>query len=158
MRILLLILLLPCMVNAQKFHVTYDDPTLCKCLVGVFQYGIESFDKTKRGYIRFDSMFKTTDTLLYKDNLFYFKGGRINYYDLHLSDIVKYDTIGLIWRIVSDTSHNAVLPALSMQLYEVIQRIHKYRLDEGLVNSYKHIKWLDINKQPLNLKVWEDYK
>jgi hypothetical protein len=69
----------------------------------------------------------------------------------------KYDTIGPVWRLVSDTIHFWNL-ASAMQVYEVVQKVRKYRLDEGSVISWKHIEWLDSKKKPLTLKVWEEYK
>lgn len=84
---------------------------------------------------------------------------------------VKYDTIGPVWKQVSDIT-SGYNPVMAMQLYEV--RIYKNEWVEtdrniliGGTPSFMdvpkeqrliphHYAWLDLKKKPFKLTVWED--
>lgn len=87
-------------------------------------------------------------------------------------DVTKYDTIGPVWKQVSDLTPG-YNPVMAMQLYEV----RVYKSEWISVNPNKvsangsttllaphpeqatipfHFKWLDIKKHPFRLAVWED--
>lgn len=69
----------------------------------------------------------------------------------------KFDTIGA-WHLVSDTS-KGWNPVSAMYLYEV--RLYKsyeavdFSSQRGIHSIPTHYKWLDSNKKPIYLKVWQ---
>lgn len=70
----------------------------------------------------------------------------------------KYDTIGG-WHLVSDTLKGHWNPTSAMYLYEV--RVYKSEIrTENMDYNYQyerpyHHLWLDSNKKPIKLKVWQ---
>jgi len=76
----------------------------------------------------------------------------------HGPRLEKYDTIGA-WHLVSDTARDHWNPAYALYLYEV----REYQLFGygGMKNenpvwvSPHHFKWLDRNKKPITIKVWQ---
>lgn len=78
-----------------------------------------------------------------------------------IAGAIKYDTIGPLWRLVSDTAAGHWNPASAMQVWEV--RIYKNYAGEFNMKTKKpvspyvlpeHFIWLDSNKKPLKLAVW----
>lgn len=69
----------------------------------------------------------------------------------------KYDTIGG-WYLVSDTS-KGWNPVSAMYLYEIIKytpTISGNRKEDGWPFAIpEHYRWLDSNKKPIYLKVWQ---
>lgn len=82
----------------------------------------------------------------------------IDAFTTHWTEKPKYDTIGPVWKQVSDTTPG-YNPVMAMQLYEV--RVYKsYTIARGPTHTLpeipEHFAWLDIKKKSFNLAVWED--
>lgn len=149
MKYFLFILLFPSLLQAQSIAVSKDTSVW-----------ITSGDS--RITVKYAGQSKDDDTLrvgfgisIYPDTVF----GK---------SIIKYDTIGG-WHLVSDTS-KGWNPASAMYLFEV--RVYRGKwIDksggpnkEGAQSTMaignwdvipEHFKWLDSNKKPFNLKVWQ---
>ena len=75
-------------------------------------------------------------------------------------DVPKYDTIGPMWRLISDTAAGHWNPASAMQVYEVRKAdpYFTFKTKPGekktLYLDWKHYAWLNSNKKPLKLAVW----
>lgn len=69
--------------------------------------------------------------------------------------VYKTDTLGPIWKQISDTTPG-YNPVMAMHLYEVVgyDRGDKDCMNCPLLQI--HLAWLDINKKLLKLKVWRD--
>lgn len=70
---------------------------------------------------------------------------------------VKYDTIGPMWRLVSDTAVGHWNPVSAMRVYNVRKYESQYVDLGGEKHSLvtpKHYAWLDSNRKPLKQAVW----
>jgi hypothetical protein len=212
MKILLLILLLPCITNAQIIPVIklYVDAVTSDKSMESSGYDIHISTKDGKIKARFNSAtddYNNGDLIVYKKGLFYKGQYSINYtalyfergnlpmienksikinrlpdtleipdpdpswatlvsngYDMVPSvEIQKYETIGPVLRLVSDTAHDHWNGVSAMWVYEV--RVYEkvsFALNlrtneqETIWGHPKTFKWLDSKKKPLSLKVWED--
>jgi hypothetical protein len=72
------------------------------------------------------------------------------------SDKPKYDTIGPIWKQVSDTTPG-YNPVMAIQVYEV--RVYTTEVggkqDGSPFPFPHHFAWLDLKKKPFKLYVWQ---
>lgn len=149
MKLLLLILLFPSLLQAQSLAVSKDssvtvvanDPRITLFYTGKFK--IDS-TPTHRGGSGFQDVYEIYGRPKSK-----------------ITAVVKFDTLGG-WHLVSDTAKGRWNPTSAMYLYEVRQYEHFYytkdmKTEDKYITSWinpKHIKWLDSNHKPFYLKVW----
>jgi hypothetical protein len=131
-KLLLVILLFPCVVNAQHKSDTLHIGNEKFILLSVSDDGIPL-------YINND--------LLKRETL---HTGRVLYKSAN-------DTIGPVLRLVSDTAHDHWNGVSAMWAYEVVTIESSYGCDK-CPPRFIHFNWLDSKKKQLTLKVWEEYK